>query len=194
MTTSNYFNIVLLGAPGSGKGTQADLLEQHYHLEHVSTGDLYRKEIASGSPVGIQARQLIEQGHLCPDTMTLDLLHQFCADSKNARGFLLDGVPRTLEQAQMMEGVSYPHVIPVTLVVYIEVDENEVIERLIKRAELLKRTDDTPEVIRQRIENYETQTKPLIEHYHKQKKLIKVNGMQTVENVFLDICKMIDVH
>jgi len=192
MTTSDYFNIVLLGAPGSGKGTQADLLKQHYHLEHVSTGDLYRKEMASGSPIGIEARQLIDQGHLCPDKMTLDLLHQFCADAQNVRGFLLDGVPRTLEQAQMMDGIGYPHIIPITLVVYIEVDENEVIERLIKRAELLKRTDDTPEVIRQRIENYEIQTKPLIAHYHAQNKLIKVNGMQTVEEVFSDICELID--
>ena len=194
MTTSDYFNIVLLGAPGSGKGTQADLLKQHYHLEHVSTGDLYRKEMASGSPIGMRAKQLIDQGYLCPDDMTLDMLYQFCADLKNVRGFLLDGVPRTLEQAQMMEGIGYPHIIPVSLVVYIEVDENEVIERLIKRAEILKRTDDTPEVIRQRIENYELLTKPLIAHYHTQNKLIKVNGMQTVEEVFLDICKMIDVH
>jgi len=194
MMTRDYFNIVLLGAPGSGKGTQADLLKQHYHLEHVSTGDLYRKEMASESPIGIRAKQLIDQGHLCPDEMTLDLLHQFCANSENTRGFLLDGVPRTLEQAQMMEGIGYPHIIPVTLVVYIEVNENEVIDRLIKRAELLKRTDDTPEVIRQRIENYEHLTKPLIVHYHAQNKLIKVNGMQTVEEVFSDICKLIDAY
>ena len=90
-----------------------------------------------------------------------------------------------------MEGTGYPHVIPITLVVYIEVDENEIIERLIKRAEILKRTDDTPEVIRQRIEHYETQTKPLIEHYRTQNKLIKVNGVQTVEEVFSDICKLV---
>jgi len=192
--TPNYFNIVLLGAPGSGKGTQADLLRQQYHLEHVSTGDLYRKEMASGSPIGMQAKQLIDQGHLCPDEMTLDLLHQFCASSENARGFLLDGVPRTLEQARMMEGMEYPHIIPVTLAVYITVDENEVIKRLIKRAELLKRTDDTPDVIRKRIENYETQTKPLVAHYRTQNKLIEVNGMQSVEDVFSDICKMIDIY
>ncbi|MCL2302771.1 MAG: adenylate kinase [Lentimicrobiaceae bacterium] len=194
MINQDYFNIVLLGAPGSGKGTQANLLKEKYCLEHVSTGDLYRKEMASGSLIGTQAKQLIDQGHLCPDEMTLDLLYQFCVSFKNARGFLLDGVPRTLKQAQMMEGIGYPHIIPVTIAIYIKIDENEIIERLIKRAELLKRTDDTPEVIRQRIENYENLTKPLVAHYHAQNKLIEINGMQSVEEVFSDICKMIDVY
>jgi adenylate kinase len=194
MMTHDCFNIVLLGAPGSGKGTQAHLLKQRYHLEHVSTGDLYRKEMASGSPIGIRAKQLIDNGHLCPDEMTLDMLYRFCSTFQNAHGFLLDGVPRTLEQAQMMEGIGFPHIIPVSLAIYLKIDENEIIERLTKRAVLLKRTDDTPEVIRQRIEHYETLTKPLIAHYHAKNKLVTINGMQTVEEVFLDICEMIGVY
>ena len=192
MTTQGFFNIVLLGAPGSGKGTQANLLKEKYNLEHASTGDLYRKEMTSGSSIGIQAKHLIDQGALCPDEMTLDILFQFCSSCKDTCGFLLDGVPRTLEQAQMMDGIGYPHIIPVTVAVYIEVNENEITERLSKRAIELKRTDDTPEVIRQRIVNYETQTKPLIAHYQNQDKLIKINGMQSVEKVFLDICNLID--
>ncbi|MCL2167546.1 MAG: adenylate kinase [Lentimicrobiaceae bacterium] len=192
MTTSNYFNIVLLGAPGSGKGTQANLLKQKYNLQHVSTGDLYRNEIASGSPIGLKAKQLIEQGLLCPDEMTLDLLYQFCISCEKTKGFLLDGVPRTIEQAKMMEGIEYPHTIPVSMAVYIEVDEKIIVERLSKRAIELKRTDDTPEVIRQRIMNYEAQTKPLIAHYQNQNKLLQVNGIQSVEKVFLDICNLVD--
>jgi len=194
MLARDFFNIVLLGAPGSGKGTQANLLKQRYHLEHVSTGDLYRKEIASGSPLGIMAKQIIDKGDLCPDELTLDLFYKFCSSFKNTRGFLLDGVPRTLMQAQMMEGTGYSHVIPITLAIYIKVGENEIVDRLAKRAILLKRTDDTPEIIRQRFINYETQTKPLIAHYCAQNKLIKVNGMQSVEEVFSDICKNIDVY
>lgn len=194
MMTRNYFNVVLLGAPGSGKGTQAYLLQQRYHLEHVSTGDLFRKEIASGSPIGIEAKKLIDHGHFCSDQMTLDLLYQYCSSLKNARGFLLDGVPRTIEQAKMMEGIGYPHIIPVTMAVYIKIDENEIVERLTKRATLLKRSDDNPEVIRQRIEHYEMLTKPLVAHYRAQNKLIKINGMQSVEEVFLDICEVFDVY
>jgi adenylate kinase len=192
--THDYFNVVLLGAPGSGKGTQAHLLKEQYHLEHVSTGDLYRKEIASCSPIGTKAKQLIDNGHLCPDEMTLDLLYQYCSTFKEARGFLLDGVPRTLKQAKMMDGIGYPHIIPVSIAVYIKIDENEIIDRLTKRAILQNRADDTPEVIRQRIEHYEMQTKPLIAHYCAQNKLIEINGMQSVEEVFLDICKMFDVY
>ena len=192
MSTQHYFNIVLLGAPGSGKGTQADLLKEQFSLVHASTGDLYRKEMAACSPLGMRAKEIINCGDLCPDELTLDMLYQFCLSNKNARGFLLDGVPRTLEQAQMMEGIGYPNIIPVTMAIYLEVDENVVAERLAKRAAELNRTDDTPEVIRQRIANYEKQTKPLIDYYLAQNKLIKVNGMQTVEEVFSDICKMID--
>ncbi|MCL1851131.1 MAG: adenylate kinase [Bacteroidetes bacterium] len=188
----DYFNIVLLGAPGSGKGTQANLLKQRYHLEHVSTGDLYRKEIASGSPIGTMAKRFIDNGHLCPDELTLDLLYHHCTSFKNVRGFLLDGVPRTLEQAKMMEGIGYHHIIPVKLAIYIEVDEKEIVDRLAKRAILLKRTDDTHHVILQRILNYENQTKPLIAHYSAQNKLMKVNGLQSVEEVFLNICEILD--
>ena len=194
MTTQNYFNIVLLGAPGSGKGTQAVLLQQQFSLVHASTGDLYRKEMAAGSPLGLRAKEIIDRGDLCPDELTLDMLYQFYSSNKNARGFLLDGVPRTIEQAQMMEGIGYPNRIPISVAVYLEVDENEVVERLAKRAIELNRTDDTPEVIRQRIANYEMQTKPLVDYYHAQNKLIKVNGMQSVEAVFADICKLLEAY
>jgi len=190
--SQNYFNIVLLGAPGSGKGTQANLLKEHYHLVHASTGDLYRKEMAEESPLGLKAKAIINCGELCPDDLTLDMLYKFYASHKDARGFLLDGVPRTIEQALMMEGINYPHVIPVSLAIYLEVDEHEVVERLSKRAHELNRADDTPEVIRQRIVNYEIQTKPLIEHYRAQNKLIEINGLQLVEEVFADICAKLD--
>jgi adenylate kinase len=192
MTGQNYFNIVLLGAPGSGKGTQADLLREQFSLIHASTGDLYRKELAACSPLGMKAKEIIDRGDLCPDELTLDMLYKFCIIHKNARGFLLDGVPRTLEQAKMMEGIDYPNIISVTVAVYLEVEEDVVVERLAKRAIELNRTDDTPEVIRLRIANYKTLTKPLIEYYHAQNKLIKVNGMQSIESVFSDICKKLE--
>ena len=192
MINPEYFNIVLLGAPGSGKGTQARLLEQRYPLTHISTGALYRKEIASGSPIGIKAKHLIDRGNLCPDEMTLNLLYNYCATLQDTRGFILDGVPRTLTQAKMMDGVGYQHIIPVTVAVYIKIEEQEIVARLLKRAVLENRTDDNLDVIRKRVEHYETLTKPLVAHYRAQKKLIKINGMQKEEQVFTDICKMLD--
>jgi adenylate kinase len=186
------FNIVLLGAPGSGKGTQAQLISQKYPMEQLSTGNMYRNEIATCSKIGLEAKKLIDQGTLCPDEMTLDILYKYYSSNKEAQGFILDGVPRTLEQARMIEGTGYPHTIPVSLAIYIEVNENEVAERLSKRAVLERRTDDNPEVVRQRIVNYEKQTKPLIDYYQEQKKLVKINGMQSVEKVFIDICEIID--
>jgi adenylate kinase len=187
-----YFNLVLLGAPGSGKGTQAHLLEQRYPLKQISTGELYRKEIALGTPIGIKAKRLIDRGNLCPDEMTLNLLYDYCATLQNVHGFILDGVPRTLVQAKMMDGIGFRHIIPVTVAVYIKIEEAEIVERLLKRALLENRTDDTLEVIRKRVEHYETLTKPLVSHYRSQNKLIKINGMQTAEEVFSDICKEID--
>ena len=187
-------NIVLLGAPGAGKGTQAVLLEEKYQLQHVSTGELYRKEIALGSPLGVKAKSIIEQGHLCPDILTMDMLCDFITGCQNVHGFLLDGVPRTITQAQMMDGIDYSQSIHVNFAIYLEVDENEVVERIAKRAVLLNRTDDTPEVIRQRIVNYENQTKPLVDYYQAQNKLIKVNGLQPIEKVFADICEHIDCY
>jgi len=192
MISPDFFNIVLLGAPGSGKGTQAQLMKQNYNLEHISTGDLYRNEMAAETPIGLKAKHIIERGDLCPDDMTLDMLYQFCSNFPNVRGFILDGVPRTLEQALMMEGIGYPNIIPVNLAIFINVDKNEVADRLAQRALLLNRIDDTPEVIRQRILNYETQTKKLLEYYQVQNKLVEINGMQTIEKVFFDISEILN--
>ncbi|MDR0206415.1 MAG: adenylate kinase [Bacteroidales bacterium] len=192
MNNQRLFNIVLLGAPGSGKGTQALLLKERFQLAHASTGDLYRKEIAEESELGLKAKAIINCGDLCPDALTLDMLFKFYSTCQNIKGFLLDGVPRTIKQAEMMEGIGYPNVIPVHLAIFLEVDEDEVVERLANRAIELKRTDDTPEVIRQRIVNYDNQTKPLVDYYQKQNKLITINGLQHIEKVFADICKKID--
>ena len=104
---NNQFNIVLLGAPGSGKGTQAPKIMEKYGLFHISTGDMFRKEIASQSPIGLKAKSIIERGELCPDDVTLDMLNSFLSKLGECKGYILDGVPRTLEQAHMMDGINY---------------------------------------------------------------------------------------
>lgn len=186
---NNQFNIVLLGAPGSGKGTQAPKLMEAFKLHHISTGDMFRKEIASQSPIGIKAKSIIDNGGLCPDDVTLDMLNSYLSKLGECKGYILDGVPRTIEQAQMLDGVNYDKPISISKVVYIKIDEEEIIKRILKRAAELGRTDDTPEVAKNRTEQYFKLTHPLIDYYKKQGKLIEIDGMQTIDEVFADICK-----
>lgn len=185
-------NIVLLGAPGSGKGTQAPKLMEKYGLFHISTGDMFRKEIASQSPIGLKAKSIIERGELCPDDVTLDMLNSFLSKLGECKGHILDGVPRTIEQAHMMDGINYDKPISISKVIYIKIEEEEIIKRILKRAAELGRTDDTPEVAKNRTAQYFKLTHPLIEYYQKQGKLIEINGMQTIDEVFADICKALD--
>ncbi|MBP5662975.1 MAG: adenylate kinase [Bacteroidales bacterium] len=185
-------NIVLLGAPGSGKGTQAPKLMEKFGLYHISTGDMFRKEIASQSPIGLKAKSIIERGELCPDDVTLDMLNSFLSKLGECKGYILDGVPRTLEQAHMMDGINYDKPISISKVIYIKIEEEEIIKRILKRAAELGRTDDTPEVAKNRTAQYFKLTHPLIEYYQKQGKLIEINGMQTIDKVFADICKALD--
>lgn len=186
-------NIVLLGAPGSGKGTQAQLIKEKYRLDHISTGDMFRREIASKSEVGLRAKALIDDGQLCPDDLTLDMLNSYLKKFHATKGYILDGVPRTIEQAQMMDGINYTDPTPITIVIYIDIQEEEIVNRILKRAALLGRSDDTPEVVQHRIAHYYELTHPLIAYYQKQNKLYKINGMQSIEEVFRDICKIIDL-
>lgn len=191
---SRPFSLVLFGAPGCGKGTQAELIAEHYGFAPISTGSLFRQEIAHKTPLGIEAKTLIDAGQLCPDTLTLNMLRQHLQQLNNGNGFILDGVPRTIKQAQMMDGKDFPTPIPVSLVIYIKVNEAEIFARLSERAKLLGRSDDTPEVIKQRIATYLELTKPLKKYYAEQGKLVEINGLQTIEQVFQDICKEIDIH
>ncbi|MCQ2269616.1 MAG: adenylate kinase [Bacteroidales bacterium] len=189
---NNQFNIVLLGAPGSGKGTQAPKLMEKFKLHHISTGDMFRKEIASQSPIGIKAKSIIDNGGLCPDDVTLDMLNSYLSKLGECKGYILDGVPRTIEQAQMLDGINYDKPVSISKVIYIKIDEEEIIKRILKRAAELGRTDDTPEVAKNRTEQYFKLTHPLIDYYKKQGKLIEINGMQTIDEVFADICKALE--
>jgi adenylate kinase len=194
MMKKDFFNIVLLGAPGSGKGTQADLIKRRYHLHHVSTGDLYRQEIAAGTELGITAKELIDKGELCPDELTLNMLYEYLSQHTRTKGFILDGVPRTIQQAKMMEGEGFDHIIDIKMAIYIKVEKDIVAERLFKRAELIGRSDDSPEVIKQRIINYENLTYPVAKYFRQKGLLHKIDGMRPVEEVFHDICQAIDSH
>ena len=192
MQNNRLFNIVLLGGPGSGKGTQATLVREKYNLEHLSTGQLFRHEIAIKSEIGLKAKKVIDKGNYCSDEITLDILNKHIALVQNPKGFVFDGVPRTLDQAKRMDGVDYAPAVPVTMVINLVVDDDEMVKRILKRAELEGRSDDTRSIVRQRIKNYHTLTVPLIEYYANQGKLYQVNGMQTKEKIAEDISQLID--
>lgn len=185
------FNIVLLGTPGSGKGTQAKLIAEKYGLKHISTGDLFRKEISLHNSLGIEAQSFIDKGELCPDKLTLDMLNDYIGLFPDEKGYILDGVPRTIKQAQLLDGVGYDHKINIDIVIYLSVKQREIVRRMIERAAVESRSDDTPEVIKNRINNYFAQTKPL-ESYYQKDKIFKINGMDTPENVFKEICHVLD--
>lgn len=186
------FNLVLLGSPGCGKGTHAIEIAERYHLQTISTGELYRSEIAAQTELGIMAQKLIDAGHLCPDELTLNMLHNHMASLPEVNGFILDGVPRTIKQAEMMDGIGYDKPVNIDIVLYLKITEDEAVRRILERAAISGRADDTIDVIKSRLETYAKQTHPLIAYYEKQNKLITVDGMSTIEVVSERINKVLD--
>ena len=186
------FNLILFGPPGSGKGTQSAQIAEKYDLVHLSTGDIFRREIRNKSILGLKVQSIIEKGELVPDSLLLEILRSAFRQAGNTRGFVLDGYPRTIGQAEDLDKLLNETGNQVSIVLALEVDEEEVIKRLLKRAQLEGRTDDTEEVIRTRMKVYHSQTHPLIEYYKKQKKFKSVAGVGSIEDIFRDICKVID--
>ena len=189
---SNQITLVMFGAPGSGKGTQAKQMAEKFNLEHVSTGDLFRYEISHKTPLGLKAQEIINRGDLCPDDITLGMLRNHIEKHADSKGFIFDGVPRTIKQAEMLDDPTFFQNLNITKVIYLKVEMEEVQARILKRAEIEQRADDTPATVKARVENFFAQTMPLVEYYQKQGKLVEINGMQDIEHVFADICKVVE--
>jgi adenylate kinase len=175
--------IVLLGAPGSGKGTQAALLKDHFSIPHISTGVLLRKAVANATPLGLQAKELLDRGELVPDDVMVDLIRERLGKDDVRGGFILDGYPRTLAQAEALDGLLAELGQPVDEAVLIEVDPDQVVERIARRAAEEGRSDDTEEVVRKRLRIYEEQTAPVAGHYAELGLLTRVLGEGTIEEV-----------
>jgi adenylate kinase len=185
------YNLILFGPPGSGKGTQSARIAEKYHLVHLSTGDIFRREIRNKSVLGLKVQSIIEKGELVTDDLLLEILRSAFREAGNPRGFILDGYPRTIRQAEDLDKLLKETDNQVSLVLALDVNEEEVITRLLKRAQLEGRKDDTEEVIRNRMMVYHSQTKPLMEYYSKQKKFKSVAGVGSVDDIFANICKVI---
>jgi adenylate kinase len=185
-------NIVLFGAPGTGKGTQSGLIIESYHMVHLSTGDLLRAAIAEGTPLGLEAKGIIDQGQLVPDDVILGMVREHMKKNPQARGFVFDGFPRTIAQAEALDRMLEEAGGPIEMVFYLEVDEDELFKRILHRAQISGRTDDNEETIRKRIDVYKSQTYPLIDYYDAQKKVIRIDGMHSIDQVFSVIRKSLD--
>ncbi|HEY6915729.1 MAG TPA: adenylate kinase [Paludibacter sp.] len=186
-------NIIICGAPGCGKGTQSDLIVEKYKLQHLSTGDLLRKEIAGKTELGIIAESYISKGNLVPDEMIISILSKNIeAFGNNIKGIILDGFPRTVAQAEALEEMMRKNGKEINVLVDLSVEKQELIDRLLKRGETSGRSDDNLETITKRLEVYETQTAPVSSFYKNLNKYADINGMGTIDEIFGRIASVLD--
>ena len=186
-------NIIICGAPGSGKGTQSDLIVDKYTLTHLSTGDLLRNEIAKKTVLGVEAERYIANGNLVPDSMIVDIVLKAIDDqTKDSNGIILDGFPRNVEQAEALEAMMTQLNKEITILVDLQVDTEELISRLLIRGETSGRCDDNLETIKKRLEVYEVKTTPVNNFYKNRHKYAAVNGTGTVDEIFRRIATAID--
>ena len=183
--------LVLLGAPGSGKGTQAARLKTHLQVPHISTGDLLRAEVAAGSRLGLEAKEVMARGELVSDAILLGMLEDRFSRPDTANGFILDGYPRNLAQADALDGLLRRLGQPMDYAVQLDVPQALLVERIAGRAKAEGRADDAPEAVRTRLEVYETQTAPVIDFYRQHGQLTVVPGVGTLDEVFNRIIEAI---
>lgn len=185
-------NIVLFGAPGCGKGTQAQRLKEHYGIDHVSTGEVIRCEIRSGTELGRSMEEYIREGRLAPDEIVIGMIEHYVTEHMNARGCIFDGFPRTTVQAEEFDKILAKHGLQVDIMVDIHVPEEELVRRILLRGKDSGRADDaSEEVIRGRLDVYRMQTAVVAEYYAAQGKYASVNGTGTMEEVFARIADVI---
>lgn len=208
--------IVLLGPPGAGKGTQAKSISKRYNIPHISTGDIFRKHISDLTPLGIEAKKHIDKGHLVPDELTIELIKDRLTEDDCRNGYLLDGFPRTVNQAEVLNKMLLEGEQTLDSALLIDVPKEFIIDRMTGRrvcpacgasyhvkynptsiagkcdlcgADVVQRKDDFEETVRERLDVYEAQTHPLIQFYNNMKLLCKVDGTKAINDVFDSICK-----
>lgn len=183
--------LVLLGAPGSGKGTQAARLKEYLQVPHISTGDLLRTEVAAGTPLGRQAGEVMARGDLVSDEILLGMLKDRLSREDVRNGFILDGYPRNLAQAAALDALLSSLGQTFDVAVQLAVDNEQIVARLAERAKIEGRADDTPESVRHRLKVYDEKTAPVIDYYRQQGKLVVVDGVGALEEVFARIVEAI---
>lgn len=184
-------NVALFGPPGAGKGTQSKMLLQKYNLTYISTGDMLRKEIADGSKLGLQAKSVIEKGGLVSDEIIVQLIEKRIVENTNPNGILFDGFPRTTVQAYILDGLLLRMQSSLTCMISLEVPREELVSRMMERSKVDGRSDDTAEVIKFRLQEYDNKTKPVAEFYKAKGKYIQIDGTGKIKDIFASITDII---
>lgn len=179
------FNLILFGPPGSGKGTQSEKIVEKFGLIHLSTGNLLRHEISTKTPLGLEAKNFMDKGQLVPDEVVIGMIDSCLVQHPDAKGFLFDGFPRTVAQAEALDKLLALKKTSIHKVIALDVLEEELVKRLLKRGETSGRSDDTnEEVIRKRFTVYTQETAPVADHYKKQGKLEVIKGIGSIDEIF----------
>lgn len=176
-------NLILLGPPGAGKGTQARRLEESFGIKQLSTGDMLREAVASGSELGREAKRIMDAGELVPDAVMVRMIAERIAEADCRNGFILDGFPRTVAQAEALDGMLAEKGLAIDHVIEFKVDEDAMVTRILKRAAEEGRSDDTEETLRKRLDVYRRQTAPIIPHYRAKGALKSIDGMASMDVV-----------
>ena len=185
-------NIIIFGAPGSGKGTQSDKIIAEFGVEHISTGDVLRAEIKAGTELGNVAASYINDGNLVPDSLIIDILASVLdSKGKDIEGVIFDGFPRTIPQAEALDKMLQERGEEVSVVIGLEVDDDELVKRIVARGKTSGRADDNEETAKKRLSTYYAQTLPLKDFYIAQGKYAKIHGMGSIEEIYADISKAI---
>jgi len=185
-------NVVIFGAPGSGKGTQSEFIIKKFGVNHISTGDVLRAEIKNNTELGKTAKGYIDQGQLVPDSLIIDILASVLDNLKESKGVIFDGFPRTIPQAEALKVMLNERGQDVSIMLDLDVPEEELITRLIKRGQECGRADDNMETIKKRLVVYNTQTSPLKDYYKKEGKYQYIKGLGTLESIFGDIVTAVE--
>lgn len=186
------FNLILFGPPGSGKGTQSANIVSSYNLQHVATGDLLRDEVSRHTPLGVEARKFMDQGMLVPDEVVIGMISSKIDEEPDARGFVFDGFPRTRAQAEALDKLLEFKQTKINLVLALEVNDAELMKRLVGRGETSGRADDNEEVIARRIKEYHSKTQPVADYYNAHGKLERINGINSIDDTFKTLSKHIN--
>jgi Adenylate kinase and related kinases len=185
-------NIILFGPPGAGKGTQSEFLREKYHLTYISTGEILREEIAAETELGLEIKEIIGQGNLVSDDIVAKIIEKKLSSNLDSAGFLFDGFPRTLVQAEILDEMMKNFNIKLTAVFSLEVPEELLVKRMLERGKISGRADDNIDSIKHRFVEYRLKTKPVLEYYKKQGNLYPVNGVGEIPQIFDNICNLID--